>query len=81
MNFKSILYPDVKALTSLLRVRPSRDRVLAARGRDSHSIFSSKINTMDLRVTTWRVSPVTRQLEQRCIMADSEEPQSRFPPA
>ncbi|MBF7978919.1 MULTISPECIES: hypothetical protein [Rahnella] len=81
MNFKSILYPDVKTLTSLLRVRPSRDRVLAARGKDSHSIFSSKISNMNLRVTTWRVSPVTGQLEQRCIMADSEEPQSRFSPA
>ncbi|AVF37598.1 hypothetical protein [Rahnella sikkimica] len=81
MNFKSILNPDVKTLTSLLRVRPSRDRVLAARGKDSHSIFSYKINSMNLRVTNWRVSPVTGQLEQRCIMSESEEPQSRLSPA
>lgn len=81
MKFKSTLFADVKALTSTLRVRPSRDRTLAARKKDSSSIFSSKINRMNHSVTTWRVSPVTGQLEQRCIVSDSEEPQSRFSPA
>lgn len=77
MKFKSTLFSDVKILTSTLRVRPSRDRTLAARKKDSASVFSSKINKLNHHVTTWRVSPVTGQLEQRCIVSDSEEPQSR----
>ncbi|WP_413531041.1 hypothetical protein [Rahnella inusitata] len=81
MKFKSTLFADVKTLTSTLRVRPSRDRTLGARKKDSPSIFSSKINRMHSSVTTWRVSPVTGRLEQRCIVSDSEEPQSRFSPA
>jgi len=81
MKFKFPFFADVKTLTSTLRVRPSRDRTLAARNKDSSSLFSSKINRMNHSVTTWRVSPVTGQLEQRCIVSDSEEPQSRFSPA
>jgi len=60
MNFKMTLFPDVKALTSTLRVRPS-----------------TKINELNQRVTNWRVSPVTGQLEQRCTFSDTEDPQSR----
>lgn len=78
MKFKSTLFSDVKTLTSTLRVRPSRDRTLAAHKKDSPSIFSSKISRVRARITTWRVSPVTGQLEQRCIVSDSEEPQSRL---
>lgn len=80
MKYKSTLFADVKALTSTLRVRPSRDRTMAACNKDSSSIFSSKINRMNNSVTTWRVSPVTGQMEQRCLISDSEEPQSRFSP-
>jgi hypothetical protein len=78
MKFKSTLFSDVKTLTSTLRVRPSRDRTLAARKKDALSIFSSKINRLNHHVTTWRVSPVTGQLEQRCIVSDSEDPHSRI---
>lgn len=78
MKFKSTLFADVKTMTSTLRVRPSRDRMLAARKKDATSIFSSKINKINHRVTTWRVSPVTGQLEQRCIVSDSEDPHSRI---
>jgi len=52
--------------------------MLAARKKDASSIFSSKINKINHRVTTWRVSPVTGQLEQRCIVSDSEDPHSRI---
>jgi len=77
MNFKMTLFPDVKALTSTLRVRPSRDRTVAARKKHSNSIFSIKINELNQRVTNWRVSPVSGQLEQRCTFSDTEDPQSR----
>ena len=78
MKFKSTLFSDVKTLTSTLRVRPSRDRTLAARKQDASSIFSSKINRINHRVTTWRVSPVTGQLEQCCIVSDCEDPPGRI---
>ncbi|RJT33411.1 hypothetical protein D6C13_24060 [Rahnella woolbedingensis] len=78
MKFKSTLFSDVKTLTSTLRVRPSRDRTLAARKKEFASVFSSKINSMNHYVTTWQVSPVTGQLEQRCIISDSEDPHSRI---
>ncbi|MBU9830430.1 hypothetical protein J1779_10815 [Rahnella sp. FC061912-K] len=81
MKFKFSFFADVKTLTSTLRVRPSRDRTLAARNKNSSSLFSSKINRMNHSVTTWRVSPVTGQLEQRCVFSDNEEPQSRLSPA
>ncbi|GBU13625.1 hypothetical protein AwEntero_22260 [Enterobacterales bacterium] len=77
MNFKSTLFPDVNSLTSTLRVRHSRDRTLAARKKHSVSIFSTKINELNQRITNWRVSPVTGQLEQRCSFSDSDDPHSR----
>lgn len=77
MNFKSTLFPDVKTVTSTLRVRQPRDRVLSARKKQSNSIFSSKISELNQRITNWRVSPVTGQLERRCSFSDSEDPQSR----
>lgn len=77
MNFKLILFPDVNSLTATLRVRLSRDRTLAARKKHSVSIFSTKINELNQRVTNWRVSPVTGQLEQRCTFSDSDDPHSR----
>lgn len=77
MNFKSTLFPGVKTVTSTLRVRPPRDRVLSARKKQSNSIFSSKISELNQHITNWRVSPVTGQLERRCSFSDSEDPQSR----
>lgn len=77
MNFKSTLFPGVKTVTSTLRVRPPRDRVLSARKDQSNSIFSSKISKLNQRITNWRVSPVTGQLERRCSFSDGEDPQSR----
>ncbi len=77
MNFKSTLFPGVKTVTSTLRVRPPRDRVLSARKKQPNSIFSSKISELNQRTTNWRVSPVTGQLERRCSFSDSEDPQSR----
>lgn len=77
MNFKSTFFPGVKIVTSTLRVRPPRDMVASARKKTSFSIFSSKISELNKRITNWRVSPVTGQLERRCSFSDSEDPQSR----
>ncbi|SCC67533.1 hypothetical protein GA0061070_106816 [Kosakonia oryziphila] len=76
MNFKSTLFPGVKTVTSTLRVRTPRDRVTSARKKSLNSIFSSKISGLNKRITNWRVSPVTGQLERRCSFSDSEDPQS-----
>ncbi|TNV17335.1 hypothetical protein FH968_18255 [Buttiauxella sp. B2] len=77
MKFKSTFFPDAVSFASTLRVRPSRDRTMSACKKHTSSIFSSKINKMNQRLTSWRVSPVTGQLEQRCTFSESEEPQSR----
>lgn len=77
MNFKSTLFPGVKTMTSTLRVRPPRDRASSARKKQQSSIFSSKISKLNQRITNWRVSPVTGQLERRCRFSDGEDPQSR----
>ncbi|SFT93240.1 hypothetical protein SAMN05192562_103119 [Kosakonia arachidis] len=77
MNFKSTFFPGVKAVTSTLRVRTPHDRVVSARKKTSMSILSSKISVLKKRITNWRVSPVTGQLERRCSFSDSEDPQSR----
>lgn len=77
MNFKSTLLPDVKTVTSTLRVRTPHDRVASARKKTSGSIFSAKISELNKRITKWRVSPVTGQLERRSSFSESEDPQSR----
>lgn len=77
MNFKARFFPGVKTVTSTLRVRAPRDRVSPARKKQSPLIFSSKISELNQRIVSWRVSPVTGQLERRCGFADAEDPQSR----
>ncbi|UNA31766.1 hypothetical protein LOF14_01450 [Klebsiella variicola subsp. variicola] len=56
--------------------RPAIGRRLRAKKQQS-SIFSSKISELNQRITNWRVSPVTGQLERRCRFSDGEDPQSR----
>jgi len=76
MNFKSALF-GVKTVTPALRVRPARDRVSSARKKQSGLSFSLKINKLSKTITSWRVNPVTGQLERRCSLSDTEDPQSR----
>ena len=78
MNFKSTLFPGVKTMTSTLRVRPPRDRVSSARKKQQSSIFSSKISELNQRITNWRVSPVTGQLERRCRRRPTKSPLRRL---
>jgi len=78
MTFKSTVFPGVNSFTSKMRVRQSSDRSLAVRKQHSSSIFSPYINGLKQRVTNWRVSPVTGQLEQRSSFADSDDPHSRL---
>lgn len=77
MNFKSTLFPGAKTVASGLRVRLPCDRVLSARNKQSCLFFSLKINELIHKSISWRVSPVTGQLERSCHPADSEDPQSR----
>jgi len=77
MNFKQALFPGVKTVTPALRVRPARDRVTSARNKQSGLSFSLKINKLNNIVTSWRVNPVSGQLERRCSLSDTEDPQSR----
>ncbi|MFZ4833042.1 hypothetical protein [Rouxiella sp. Mn2063] len=78
MTFKSTVFPGVNSFTSKMRVRQSSDRSLTVRKQHSSSIFSPYINGLKQRVTNWRVSPVTGQLEQRSSFADSDDPHSRL---
>lgn len=77
MNFKSNLNIGVKKETSTLRVRSLYDREIPARKKRSKLIFSNNISKLTQHITHWRVSFTTGQLERRCSLSDSEDPQSR----
>ncbi|MGO2767236.1 hypothetical protein [Pseudomonas taetrolens] len=77
MTFKTHVLPGVRAFTSSMRVKLSREPTYA---RPAKSPFSTAVpgNKPTHRQVHWRVSPATGQLEQRWSMADSQDPQSRF---
>jgi len=77
MSFKTTLYSGVSAFTAKMRVRPAPDRVACARNETLLSSLSPNISALQKRVTNWRVSPITGQLEQRSNFAESDEPHSR----
>lgn len=77
MKFKSTFFPDAGPFASTLCVRWSRDRTMTASKKQSSYTFSIKIKELNQRITCLRFSPVTGQLEQRCPLSESEDPQSR----
>lgn len=73
MNFKSTVMPGVRAFASTMRVKLCRERVLAAR-----SPFSSPPARKQPHLrATWRVCPLSGQLQQRWSVDESQEPPSR----
>ena len=77
MNFKTLVLPGVRAFTSSMRVKLSREPTCA---RSAKSPFSTPVSGVKPahRQVHWRVSPATGQLEQRWSTADSQDPQSRI---
>ena len=77
MTFKSHVLPGVRAFTSSMRVKLSREPTHA---RSAKSPFSTPVPGVKPahRQVHWRVSPATGRLEQRWSMTDSQDPQSRF---
>ncbi|MCU1727374.1 hypothetical protein NTD86_10300 [Pseudomonas sp. 7P_10.2_Bac1] len=76
MTFKAYVLPGVRAFTSSMRVKLSREPSAARQARTPFStpIFGLKPSHQQVQ---WRVSPATGQLEQRWSMADLQEPQRR----
>ena len=77
MTFKTHVLPGVRAFTSSMRVKLSREPTCA---RPVKSPFANPVPSVKPahRQVHWRVSPATGQLEQRWSMADTQDPQSRF---
>ena len=77
MTFKAHVLPGVRAFTSSMRVKLSREPTHA---RSTQSPFRTPVPAVKTahRQVQWRVSPATGQLEQRWSMADSQDPQSRL---
>jgi hypothetical protein len=76
MNFKTLVLPGVRAFTSSMRVKPSREPTCARPAKSPFSTPAPGVTPAHRRVH-WRVSPATGQLEQRWSMADAQDPQSR----
>lgn len=76
MTFKTHVLPGVRAFTSSMRVKLSREPTCV---RPDKSPFSTPAPGAKpaLRQVHWRVSPATGQLEQRSSLSDSQDPQSR----
>ena len=77
MTFKTHVLPGVRAFTSSMRVKLSREPTYARSAKSPFSIPVTGVKPAHRQVQ-WRVSPATGQLEQRWSMADSQDPQSRF---
>ena len=76
MTFKTPVLPGVRAFTSSMRVKLSREPTAA---RSNPAPFSTPVFSVKPahHPVHWRVSPATGRLEQRWSMDDSQEPQSR----
>jgi hypothetical protein len=75
MNFKSIVLPGVRAFTSTMRVKLTRDQSLPVRANSPFAAHSPSAKTVLRPKVGWRISPATGQLEQRWSSADSLDPQ------
>lgn len=79
MKFKQAFFPNSQLLTSGLRVLLSSELTNGiARKNHDCSMRSAIKNHSNQQVISWRVSPTTGQLEQRCSFSDSEDPPSRL---
>ncbi|UXL40045.1 hypothetical protein N7D90_07750 [Pseudomonas fragi] len=76
MTFQTPVLPGVRAFTSSMRVKLSREPTYARSTKSPFSTPAPGIKPAHRQVH-WRVNPATGQLEQRWSMADSQDPQSR----
>ena len=74
MTFKTFVLPGVRAFSSSMRVKLSREPVFAGRAPFSTPVADVKPAH---RQVHWRVSPATGQLEQRWSTTETQDPQSR----
>ena len=74
MTFKTFVLPGVRAFSSSMRVKLSREPAFA--GRAPFFIHVADVKPAHRQVH-WRVSPATGQLEQRWSTTESQDPQSR----
>ncbi len=74
MTFKTFVLPGVRAFSSSMRVKLSREPAFAGRAPFSTPVADVKPAH---RQVHWRVSPATGQLEQRWSTTESQDPQSR----
>ena len=76
MTFKAYVLPGVRAFTSSMRVKLSREPTAA---RSNPAPFSAPVPSVKPahHSVHWRVSPATGLLEQRWGMDDAQEPQRR----
>lgn len=75
MHFKSTVMPGVRAFASTMRVRLCRDPMPGTRPGTLYS--PPTISPKAQARATWRVCPMTGQLQQRWSFDDSQEPPSR----
>ena len=74
MTFKTFVLPGVRAFSSSMRVKLSREPAFA--GRAPFSTLVADVKPAHRQVH-WRVSPATGQLEQRWSTTETQDPQSR----
>ncbi|WP_426209997.1 hypothetical protein [Pseudomonas sp. TWR2-1-1] len=74
MTFKTFVLPGVRAFSSSMRVKLSREPAFAGRAPFSTPVADVKPAH---RQVHWRVSPATGQLEQRWSTTETQDPQSR----
>lgn len=74
MTFKTFVLPGVRAFSSSMRVKLSREPDFAGRAPFSTPVADVKPAH---RQVHWRVSPATGQLEQRWSTTETQDPQSR----
>jgi len=74
MTFKTFVLPGVRAFSSSMRVKLSREPAFAGRAPFSTPVADVKPAH---RQVHWRVSPATGQLEQRWSNTETQDPQSR----
>ena len=74
MTFKTFVLPGVRAFSSSMRIKLSREPAFAGRAPFSTPVADVKPAH---RQVHWRVSPATGQLEQRWSTTETQDPQSR----
>lgn len=74
MTFKTFVLPGVRAFSSSMRIKLSREPAFAGRAPFSTPVADVKPAH---RQVHWRVSPATGQLEQRWSTTENQDPQSR----